>query len=309
MSDKPLAIDLCCGLGGWAEALLAEGYEVIGYDIEAHDYGQGGYPGTLILQDITTLHGSQFKDAALFVCSPPCQKYSYMAMPWSRAKAQRAAILADETGQLRRELTLLFDTCFRIQREAIEAAGHHIPMVVENVRGAQEWVGRARWHYGSFFLWGDVPALMPITFNGYKAPCQNWNAFKETGAVSAHWRMQGVKPPSVRLWGDGVKVEGQASIRNGHTHARHLTNKAEHDAADGIKLPGNNAPRRWEDREVTRLRDAVKDVKIGGGCHDQRTLADPAKHWSRSVQRKRAAAEIAKIPFHLAQHIARTYKP
>ena len=43
-------------------------------------------------------------------------------------------------------------------------------MVVENVKGAQPWVGRARWNYGSFYLWGDVPALMPITFKGSKVP-------------------------------------------------------------------------------------------------------------------------------------------
>ena len=41
-------------------------------------------------------------------------------------------------------------------------------MVVENVRGAQKWVGRARWHYGSFYLWGDVPALMPMTLAAAK---------------------------------------------------------------------------------------------------------------------------------------------
>ena len=35
---RPLAIDLFCGLGGWTEGLLAEGYEVIGFDIEAHEY-------------------------------------------------------------------------------------------------------------------------------------------------------------------------------------------------------------------------------------------------------------------------------
>lgn len=28
------------------------------------------------------------------------------------------------------------------------------------MRGAQPWVGRARWNFGSFYLWGDVPALM-----------------------------------------------------------------------------------------------------------------------------------------------------
>lgn len=30
---KPLAIDLFCGLGGWTEGLLAEGYYVGGFDI------------------------------------------------------------------------------------------------------------------------------------------------------------------------------------------------------------------------------------------------------------------------------------
>ena len=84
---KPLAIDLFCGLGGWTEGLLAEGYEVVGFDIERHDYGTGGYPAQLVLQDALTLHGSQFKDAALIVASPPCQEFSYMAMPWSKAKA------------------------------------------------------------------------------------------------------------------------------------------------------------------------------------------------------------------------------
>lgn len=30
----PLAIDLFCGLGGWTEALLAEGWSVVGFDIK-----------------------------------------------------------------------------------------------------------------------------------------------------------------------------------------------------------------------------------------------------------------------------------
>jgi hypothetical protein len=79
-------------------------------------------------------------------------------MPWKRAKA------------LPPPDNSLFEACFRIQREAIEAAGHFIPLVVENVCGAQKWVGRARWHFGSFYLWGDVPALMPITAFRSKAP-------------------------------------------------------------------------------------------------------------------------------------------
>lgn len=209
---QPLAIDLFCGLGGWTEGLLAEGYRVVGFDIEAHEYGEHRYPGQLVVQDVLTLHGSQFKDAALIVASPPCQEYSYMAMPWSRAKAKAAAIRADETGQMLADLNRLFDACFRIQKEASIAAGLHIPMVVENVRGAIPWVGRSRWNFGSFHLWGDVPALMP--------PAQRFMKVGDAG-----WRERG---PGRQFQDRAIKVIGHLNKRDGHGHTRHLTNQAEH---------------------------------------------------------------------------------
>jgi len=209
---KPLAIDLFCGLGGWSDGLIAEGYEVVGYDIEAHEYGDMRYPGKLVIQDVLTLHGSQFKDAALIVASPPCQEYSYMAMPWKLGKAKAAAIRADTTGESLVRLNRLFNACFRIQAEASLAAGRHIPMIVENVRGAQPWVGRARFNFGSFFLWGDVPALMPIAHKAWKVPMPPGEDSLTVGFQQmAKLQMDGCKVPGFRFDGSGKSFPGSKS--------------------------------------------------------------------------------------------------
>ncbi len=163
---RPLAIDLYCGLGGWAEGFLSQGYDVIGFDIIRRPY-----PAQMVLQDVLTLHGSQFKDAACIVGSSPCQEFSYRAMPFKRCKSLGPPVFGLE----------LFHAQFRIQREASEAAGHHIPMVVENVRGAQPWVGRAAWHYGSYYLWGDVPPIMPYVRKGQKNSGGSWFAINGSG--------------------------------------------------------------------------------------------------------------------------------
>lgn len=144
MATNPLAIDLYCGLGGWTEALLAEGWDVIGFDIQNHRY-----PGTLVLQDVRTLHGSQFKTASLIVASPPCEEFSRHDQPWTRAKNPPQPDLS------------MWQAAERIQREASAASGRYIPMVVENVRGAQKFIGPATAHFGKQYLWGDVPAILP----------------------------------------------------------------------------------------------------------------------------------------------------
>ncbi|OGO34774.1 MAG: hypothetical protein A2W35_06690 [Chloroflexi bacterium RBG_16_57_11] len=146
---SPLCIELFAGSFGWGRGFVSEGYHVIGFDL-AHENYHGPVPEgcELVIQDVLTLDGAQFRNAACIVTSPPCQSYSYRSMPWGRAKA------------LPPPDNSLFEACFRIQREASAAAGRDIPMIVENVKGAQKWVGKAAWHYGSFYLWGDVPALI-----------------------------------------------------------------------------------------------------------------------------------------------------
>jgi len=280
---KPLAIDLFCGLGGWTEGLLAEGWRVVGIDIEKHEYGDAKYPAKLVLRDVLKIHGRHFKDAALIVASPPCQEFSYMAMPWTRAKQIGDALRGHgwfpeeyKGSRTLPQLTALFDACFRIQREASTAAGHHIPMVVENVRGANPWVGKSRANYGSFHLWGDVPALMPRPQKAQKIPGFRFDVSGRSFQTAAV---------------EGTKTLAHVNKRDGHGCTRHLTNQREHDA----------------------VREGVKQTGISGtrenGKGDRWFQDGAARSGSKSNARKAASARIAKIPLTLSRFIARHYYP
>lgn len=251
-----------------------------------------------------------------------CQEFSYMAMPWTKAKEKKRRIEADPNE--RKRLTALFDACFRIQREACEAAGRHIPMVVENVCGAQPWVGKAQWHFGSYYLWGDVPALMPIT-------CRRAMKYNPDG--TAH-------PPGSWFAISNSKNRGQRSnsIKSGNRHEfsgeklgwKSQANGAPMRRDDGIKS-GNASERLWKDRPVESQRmDEPRREGYTGVPHK------PTGHWTNSEEngikqggdwfndsepsiirlsgskpkgRKFASAMIAKIPEVLARYIARVYRP
>jgi hypothetical protein len=244
MGGKPLAIDLCCGLGGWTEGLLAEGWRVRGYDIEAHEYGDEKYPAELVIRNVLEMHGSELADADLIVASPPCQAYSYMAMPWRLAKKKAAAIRADETGEMLRDLNAIFNACFRLQREACEAAGRYIPMVVENVRGAQPWVGRAAANFGSYYLWGDIPALMP-------RPAKN-----------------AVKVPSFRFDGSGGSFQSASVRRTDPGKGARFTSRDCGLEAAGLKIGGDwfsdptSTCRRHGSKSKARKEASAKIAKI-----------------------------------------------
>jgi hypothetical protein len=287
LREEPLAIDLCCGLGGWTEGLLSTGWRVRGYDIEAHEYGEERYPAELVLRNVLEMHGSEIADADLIVASPPCTEYSYMAMPWSRAKQIARALRGEDEfpepyrgSRTVAELNAIFDACFRIQREASEAAGRYIPMVVENVKGAQPWVGRAAWTFGSFYLWGDVPALMPI---------QRYHQRLKVKA-GEQWNINRDNFTGTRGWDDGIEVPSESGRRTD---------------------PGNGARFTSRDCGAEGVKGYVPDGTKALGKHGHPRILPQIvnKTGSGSTARKAASAMIAKIPLALSSHIARIYMP
>ena len=361
----PLCIDLCCGLGGWTEGFLAEGWDVIGFDIERHMYWTARpatesdpvywddlrrwqddksaginspkpkttirvlerYPAQLVLQDILTLHGRQLRRADCIVASPPCTEYSYMAMPWSRAKQIAAALRGQGSfpegytgSRTIPELRALFDACFRIQREACEAAGRHIPMVVENVKGAQPWVGKANANFGSFYFWGDVAMVGGAVVAGRlefgkvaraaKRGAQKRNPDGTAHPVGSWFAVADSKERGV----SGQKNDGGSwfAVAN-NTDSGHGQNP------DGRKVASETGRRtdvgngaRFTSRDcgvesTARFREeqGTKQEGSGAAWFD----SGICKHSSRSDSRNAASAQIAKIPFPLAGYIARQFKP
>lgn len=261
MNRKPLLIDLFAGLGGWSRAFIDEGWRTIGFDIERHDYGTGGYPGQLVLQDVCALEERQLADADMIVASSPCQEFSYRAMPWKRAKALGPPVLGIK----------LFWQAFRLQREIELATGKRVPLVAENVRGAEPWVGRAQWKFGSYYLWGDLPALMP--------------------------RATSVKVPGFRFDGSGRSFQ-TASVKVASLDGGRRTD------------PGKGARFTSRDCGIEALyadRDSEGIKQYGSGPEWWRTGNGAMP--SKSPRRKAASAMIALIPYPLAQHLARVFKP
>jgi len=105
---------------------------------------------------------------------------------------------------------------------------------------------------------------------------QDWNQFKQQGIVSPHWRLE------------GMKTRDCVNIRDGANHTRHLTNQAEHDAIKGV---GGS----W-------FGDYAESKANG-------TISPGRSYGKGSRGRKMASAQSAKIPFPLAQYIARYFKP
>jgi len=274
---KPLALDLACGKGGWSLGLLATGWDVIGVDIE----DMGGYPekAKLVIADILEIAkdpkaffpGLKFD---LVVASPPCQEFSYRSFPFKRCRYLRDNVPPN---------TDIWRACEKIAKEL------GAPLILENVRGAVRYIGKPQGKFGPFYLWGDVPVLLPDgkpqkgfgrTPDKSANPSDPWGGF---GGSS--YQSRGKRGPlnQKRIFA------GEYERESGLKHSRPAMTKQR----DSYKRVVGS-----EKYRITHSKDGHK--RIGGASDVGAKRSSARKEWS---------AKAAMIPYELSFHIGDYFHP
>jgi hypothetical protein len=132
-------LDLCSGFGGASAAMQARGWTVVRIDSE---------PRVLpdVAADIRALPLHPFP-VDLIWASPPCNAYSR----WM----QRASLYPDEN----KPTHDLYEAVM-----AVIAQWQPRYWCLENVRGAVEFWGPPAVHFGSRYLWSNIPAFVQPVF-------------------------------------------------------------------------------------------------------------------------------------------------
>jgi hypothetical protein len=148
--DRPLCVDLFCGKGGWARGFIDAGYRVRGFD--NRDMSKW-YPGEFTLADVCDLDGYFFQGARVVVASPPCTEFSTF-LKGLNVKRWGHPPPDPEKGM-------------RLVRTAIQFIRRARPewWAIENVDRSRRFINRELGHptYSNhpWYLWGNLPALMP----------------------------------------------------------------------------------------------------------------------------------------------------
>lgn len=149
-------LDLFCGRWGWSRAFAARGWECVGLDIvrptEVPDRCHFFWSDVLTLQkskrgfhctSTSEQWGEDLGDFDFICASSPCEEFSTLRNFRPPAPYPERGI-----------------KLFNHTRAFCEASG--VPYIMENVAGAQRFVGRSGLHCGSYHLWGNgIPALIP----------------------------------------------------------------------------------------------------------------------------------------------------
>jgi hypothetical protein len=144
-------------------------------------------------------------------------------------------------------------------------------MVVENVKGAQPWVGAARASFGSYYLWGDIDTV------GTRIVCGGSTLYAPQ------------------------RSGGKRRDRNFHSGADWWWEPLQErrKRATAIKNGGDCT------RDDSRLTPAYKG--LDGKSWIRNKECDPRPSHGNSVARRAASALIAKIPFELARFVGQAF--
>ena len=144
-----LMLDLGSGLGGASQAMRERNWRVVMVDIDPR----------LSPDVIADLRQWSWRGERpdLVWCSPPCDEFARESMPWCA------------TGQTPN--LAIVNACRRIIAECEPRY-----WIIENVKGAQRWLGQAVTHVGPFYLWGHFPPLGQPRLNMRKKENYSSNA-------------------------------------------------------------------------------------------------------------------------------------
>jgi site-specific DNA-cytosine methylase len=131
MDGRLLMLDLFSGLGGASAAMRERSH----WRVVRVDINPAVRPD--IMADVRTFAWRGPRPTLVWA-SPPCEEFSRESMPWCRTGHPPDLGLIVATLQFVRSVQPVF-------------------WVLENVRGAQRWIGRAPYHAGPFYLWGYYP--------------------------------------------------------------------------------------------------------------------------------------------------------
>jgi hypothetical protein len=144
-------LDLFCGRWGWSRAFAARGWECVGVDLvrpecipERCEFVK------MDVLSIKTIGPTSFYYGFDFICaSPPCEQFSVHCMKFLKKKEHPYPALGIKL--------------FNHTRQLCEDSG--LSYVIENVRCAEQFVGKAVHHANAFYLWGNsVPPILPKGF-------------------------------------------------------------------------------------------------------------------------------------------------
>ena len=219
-----LVLDLFCGRFGWSEAFLERGWSSLGVDLIEPERIPDRC--TFLQRDILSIESlSSPSWVALygrpdFICaSSPCEEFSLHGMKCFHKNPPYPAMGIK---------------LFNHTRALCEASG--IPYVMENVRSAQEFVGKAVHRCGPFYLWGN--AVPPLMAQGVT----KGNSFR--GAPGAYMKKRPADV-SVRAWRNKYQQEAER-MAGGRRHCASVAaviapelSKAVAEYADRLMEPVN----------------------------------------------------------------------